>query len=468
MDAEVASVAIRFDPDHKPDEGGWGLVDKLGNKLTEPKYWFVKKIDEDLYLVDVTPGLKKNAIHKDGKLIFKENFQTLYDYRNGYFIVGNTIAKTKDNPTRYPKGMLHVSGRVVLKIEYDDIIWDEKTKDELYIKRKGHIGFAKARIEDFVRVEFDVTMDSLWNGTRNTVCDGCIFSNGIDIEGNGCGKLFKKSFRERAVSGYCEYRKGTAAKPSVYERRRIEYWREEMRKSSPLREPMALLRKFVAERLDGDVDKLKDFDLRLLKDDAEFAGIPDAVCIMTFVDVYGRQLFDSHGRLALRSSKILNESFWGTTIVEDDYMMFHQYKHTEEQKQAVRECAKLCNTMGNLWFDPAPLISYKQNRYYFDETLKNLCDALGHYNYEPRKKDDFLNAYIHSGDIMLIYDLKLEYFKDENGFVKKVFDGTNFNFHTTPASDFFKILEQYMRVCKEFLPKRTERIVEEIKGMLER
>ena len=57
----VDGVAIGFSLDHKPDEGGWGLLDEQGNKITEFKYWYIEPFaGHNLYCVYVTPGLRKN------------------------------------------------------------------------------------------------------------------------------------------------------------------------------------------------------------------------------------------------------------------------------------------------------------------------------------------------------------------------------------------------------------------------
>lgn len=464
----VDGVAIRFNANHKPDEGGWGLVDEQEHELTGFKYWFIQRLDYDLYLVDVTPGLKKNVIRSDGKLIFAENFDSFYEYKNGYLIVGNTIRKTDDHPTRYLKGMLHVGGRTGLKIQYDDITWVNGSDERLIIKREGRVGYAIARLVDFTRVEFDVTMDELWHGTAYSICDGCIFSNGIDIEGHGCGKLFMESFRDRIFSGKCEYKKKKASEPSVYERRRMEYWREQMRKANPLKEHKDLLKKFVMEKLDWDIDKLKTLDLRTLKEDKDYDKLADAVCAVAMGDVFGKQLIDGHGRMMVRNMQIMHESFWGTRIdvKDDDYLMFHKYQFTEEQKQQVRECAKLCNTIGNLWFDPEYFITYKKDRFYFDRTLTNLCNALRDYKYEPRDKDVFLKKYIHGEYMRLLSDMMLDYFAGD-GEVLQIFEAVPFNFNTTPASVYFGILEKYMEVCKDFIEWRSGEMVKKLRDALE-
>ena len=70
-----------------------------------------------------------------------------------------------------------------------------------------------ADLKDFIKVE-DNFPD---RGVNGTVCEGCIYANGIQGKGEGCGRLFIKSFRERYLKGRCEYRKTDIAKPSFFE-----------------------------------------------------------------------------------------------------------------------------------------------------------------------------------------------------------------------------------------------------------
>ena len=38
----IDGVAIGFRLNHKPKEGGWGLLNEKGEKITEFKYWFIE------------------------------------------------------------------------------------------------------------------------------------------------------------------------------------------------------------------------------------------------------------------------------------------------------------------------------------------------------------------------------------------------------------------------------------------
>ncbi|MBR1549754.1 MAG: WG repeat-containing protein [Bacteroidales bacterium] len=215
----VDGVAIGFRLDHKPDEGGWGLLNERGEKITDFKYWHIERfVERNLYIACVTPGLRKNLMRNDGTLVFKESYQDIYknSYKGGYVIASNTIRKTSAAPNRYPKGLLHTKGEVLLPVEYDDIQWVKGREDILCIKREGYIGYVCALYNGQTGIELDVTLPGLWMGVKGTVCEGCIYSKCIDSEGKGCGKLFLRSFRDRNLSGECEYRKRSLTEPSLF------------------------------------------------------------------------------------------------------------------------------------------------------------------------------------------------------------------------------------------------------------
>ena len=125
-----------------------------------------------------------------------------------------------------------------------------------------------ADLKDFINVEDNFP----YRGVSGTVCEGCIYANGIQGKGEGCGRLFIKSFRERYLKGRCEYRKTDIAKPSFFEEMDMYHKKIEKEKVEKACDTYALnkLKKFVAERLDGDIKKLKDFDFYTLREDTEF------------------------------------------------------------------------------------------------------------------------------------------------------------------------------------------------------
>ena len=70
-----------------------------------------------------------------------------------------------------------------------------------------------ADIQDFIEVEDNFP----FRGVEGTICEGCVYAGGIQKKGEGCGRLFTKSFRDRYLKGCCEYRKTDLFTPSQFE-----------------------------------------------------------------------------------------------------------------------------------------------------------------------------------------------------------------------------------------------------------
>lgn len=460
----VDGVAIGFRLDHRTNEGGWGLLNVQGEKVTEFKYWYIEPFaGHYLYLVDVTPSRRKNLMWNDGTLVFAENFHTIFknSYRNGYVIVSNTIPKTKTTPTPYPKGLVHINGEVLLNVEYDDIHWMAGYDDILWIKRKGYIGYVRVFYGEHIGIEIDVTLPNLWIGVKGTICEGCIYSKGIDPEGNGCGKLFARSFRDRNLAGRCEYRKRSLTEPSEFELRRILYWKEQRRIADPVFEHCKLLCEFVEEHLDGDIERLKTFDLRRMIGDphydnpqsasnhVRYLNISRAICVMAFHDVYGREMFDSKGRFSRECGFIMDDNLL-------DIKKIYDHSLSDDPHSA------LFFNVGNIWYDPSNLIGYPHGMY-FDQSLLNLKQTLEKYKYKPRKNELFKKKYIEQGGFgQLMHDLLMDDFFDYYT-PEPVMGEVRVNFNYTKPLEFNELMNKYFSICQKVIPHRATLVIDKLR-----
>ena len=463
----VDGVAIGFRFDHKTNEGGWGLLNEQGEKVTEFKYWYIEPFaGRNLYLVDVTPALRKNLMWNDGTLVFGDSYQVIYksSYRNGYVIVGDTIPKTKMTPTRYPKGLVHINGEVLLAVEYDDINWMDNYDDILLIKRKGYIGYVRALYGEHIGIEIDVTLPNIWIGVKGTICEGCIYSKSIDSEGNGCGKLFKRSFRDRNLAGRCEYRKRSLTEPSEFEQRRILYWKEQKRIADPVFEHWKLLCEFIEEHLDGDLERLKTFDLRRMVGDphydnpqlasnhVRYLNISRAICVMAFHDVYGREMFDGKGWFSRECDFIMDDNLLNIKKI---------YDHNLSDDPL----STLLFNVGNIWYDPSNLIGYSHGLY-FDQSLLNLKHTLENYKYKPKKNEHFKKRYIDYGGFeQLMHDLLMDDFLDYY-IPKPAMGEVAVNFNYTKLSVVNELMNKYFSICQKVIPHRATLMIDKLKKNL--
>lgn len=484
-------VAIVFHYDRKPNEGGWGLVNEQGDEVCDCKYWHIKLLAGSLYLVQVTPGGKENLMWNDGKLIFKESYGSLFGYRHGYIIACNTIRKTKSTPTRYLHGLLHVRGEVLLPVEYDRIGWMKDYEDILYTARDGFIGYVKALYGKHIGIELNVELPNMWFGVKGTVCEGCIYTRGIDFEGKGCGRLFTKSFRERNLRGRCEYRKTKLNEPSMAERQAKERWQIILRLENPFREPRQLVNDFIVEHLNGDIDGLINYDFSQLmgmKRYGETQGyacyhntkLVRAISTIVFNDIAPKNvMFDKKiGTLILYPSALITDTIWGSQV--GDWFSMPSFFHIQDLKglaQRIIPCAKLCKTIGNLYLQPWSFSEYRNShavgRFLVDHMLKDLHETLVNnkgskkMNILVRDSKPFFEPYRGTSgwELLvkrwLIEDVLIDYY----GFPEPITDEITINKYT-PQNVYIKVLEQCLSLCYELIPKRSVRMVQRLKERL--
>ena len=485
-------VAIVYYYDRKPDEGGWGLVDEQGNEVCECKYWYIELLAGSLYRVQVTPGGKKNLMWNDGKLIFKESYGSLYGYRHGYIIASNTIRKTKTTPTRYLKGLLHVRGDVLLPVEYDQIEWVKDRDDMLYTARKGYIGYVKALYGEHVGIELDVELPNMWFGVKGTVCEGCIYTRGIDYEGKGCGRLFTKSFRDRNLRSRCEYRKTKLNEPSQFERQVIERWKLILRLEDPYKEPRQLVKDFIEEKLDGDINGLVNYDFGQLKDMERYGNtrgysftiyktdLVRAIATVIFDDLAPKEvMFDKKwGTLVQDPSPIIPEILWGSQVGDWFYMpAFFHCKEPKALAQRIIPCASLCRTIGNLSWGPVTLFRSKIKSDIEPITIINSFAELHNTlakgqegqasGSNKKKKVTFFDPYYGKAgwDLLvrrlMVDSVLVDYYGNPNPF----FDATP-NYQLSAQNAYLKVLDQCINLCHELIPARSKRMVQRLKEKL--
>lgn len=487
----IDGVAIAFGHLEKPEGGRWGLIDEQGNEITEFCYWYIEHMGGNLYKAQVTAGGKENLMWKDGKLIFKESYGSLFGYRHGYIIASNTIRKTKTTPTRYLYGLLHVRGEVLLPLEYDRIGWMKDCDDILYTARDGYIGYIKALYGEHIGIELDVQMPNMWFGVKGTICEGCIYSRGIDFEGKGCGRLFTKSFRQRNLKGRCEYRKTKPNEPSMAERKAKERWQIILRLEDPFKEPRQLLKDFIDEHLEGDINGLINYDFSQIMGVKRYGdtqgyscyhntNLVRAIATIAFDDIASKEvMFDKkYGTLALQPSALITDTIWGNQVGDWFFMpAFFHCKDLRELGQRIIPCAALCKTIGNLYLQPNYMLGYRHStvvgRFLIDHMLKDLHDTLVNKSgsksmksavsgsksfFEPYQGTEGWNLLVKR---WMIEDVLIDYY----GFPEPITDELTINKYT-PQSVYLRVLEQSMSLCYELIPNRSNRMVERLKEKL--
>lgn len=366
---------------------------------------------------------------------------------------------------------------------------EEPTEGEIaHLSSMIHKLADDADLKDFINVEDNFP----WMGVKGYICEGCIYANGIKGKGEGCGRLFIKSFRERYLKGRCEYRKTDIAKPSQFEEMDKYHKKIEKEKVEKACDTFALnmLKKFVAKQLDGDIKRLKYFDFNSLKNDTEFgddrgltvAGIETmlmkSVLTLAFADAYPDFTYESMDKHKYKADTInITNTIFGIHF-EDYYKALDDYDVPADLRERVIQFGRKEHTIGNTMVLPFGLHQMRDSkplgRGYTDVFLTEfykmmigakkcnwkLLDALN------LKKKEVVAFRTEENFNKITHELMLDDFLDEEGKPKQVFQGL-FSFDKGIDRDIYiQAATEFLDFCEPFIDKRADRIIEKLETIL--
>lgn len=332
-----------------------------------------------------------------------------------------------------------------------------------------------------------------WEGPLGTICDGCIYSKSINSKGEGCGRLFQKSFRENVIKRYCEYYKNSLEEPSSFEEMAVYKQKQKIDTEEKQSDVYAirLLKEFIAEKLDGDIDKLKDFDLSTLKDDSKYgdydisrANIAKAVMSLAFGGEWPELNVDSINHYDYRLEPICHyQNIFGANIMDQYFKGLQKLNPSPDLHQRAVKCAHLSYNIGNLiilpnkFNDKESLSNYRINskfRGYMDSYLKTIYDVMT----EQKKQDLHMKGILYKNRKLMvayqgeegfekfIHAMMLEAFVNDLCQPKKIFRGIWSGMKDLDNDTYLEAVEEYIAFCNDFIPNRAERIINRIKPMI--
>lgn len=340
--------------------------------------------------------------------------------------------------------------------------------------------------DEDIDIDFEVDDNFPWTGIEGRICDGCIYSRGIVGKGEGCGRLFQKSFRERYVRGVCEYRKTDLFVPSEAEKRKK---REDAKAKDTAEKQtdifaLRLLREFIDEILDGDIDKLVTFDLSTIVENRKYherlawqSPILQSVMVLAFGDAYPELNVDSTAHLKFRIDQINTyQRLLGSNIMDQYFKRMDKFNPTPEQFQRALRVAHLSECIGNYWVMPNKFgIDYKDKyKGYFDQVLNAIYGCM----VDAPKKDRVMQGKLYSSRKLMpdyhgedgfhkfIVNMMLDDFVDDEKKPKKVFMGVWSMMKELDAKTYFDAVDEYCSFVESFILKRGERIVHKLKYIL--
>lgn len=333
-----------------------------------------------------------------------------------------------------------------------------------------------------------------WTGVNNSICEGCIFSTDINGEPFGCGKLKTVEFRNNYTNGECRDRKENAEDESANEfcARLKREREEEFRLKTSGEYARCLLKDFIREHLDGNIDNILNFDFGTLKEDKKYGPIKGPGMVVNFaivksiaevafrdywpdlnvetLDEYQYQVSNLIQYQRLSGARI--QKGWFKTIKE----YFPQDEGLAEMSEALHS---LTGCIGNFVVWPNKsciglLVSDYKMRGYYDKLFLAMYDVMTGESKINFEVFDALNAnrklfkeYQGAGGFTaMMRNNLLEDFMDENGKPLQLFDGVSnsardFRPELLPAA-----IKQYHDFMGPMVEKRSKEILKRLKSKL--
>ena len=346
-----------------------------------------------------------------------------------------------------------------------------------------------ADIQDFFEVEDNFP----YTGVDGSICEGCIYAGGIQKKGEGCGRLFTKSFRDRYLKGRCEYRKTDLFTPSRFEemdKYRKEKAKEKEEKSSDVY-ALRIVKDFVEEKLGGDIDKLRDFDLETLREDEKYgkdfgpkSELAKSIMALVFGSVWPNLTVDSINHYEYSCSQMVHfQNLLGSNILDQYFKGMEKFCPSKEQFERALRVAHLLDSIGNLWVLPNKLndkdsmAGYKDTpkyRGYMDRYLQAMYAVF----MEEKRPDMHLKGIFYKnrkvmtdyqgaeGWTRFVGNMMLQDFVDESGKPKEIFDYVWSYMKDLDRESYFKSVDKFCTFCEETIPKRADQIISVLKTIM--
>ena len=476
----------------------WGLIDENGEPRGDFKYTFIEPWGEGFYKCEI--GNKKNILRRDGTEVLKVWFDTVSHVKERVFVIGNTIRKTKDHPTLYPYGLASVTGDILIPLIFDSLQWKKDIFNPfLYgkIKEKAYLVLLNGSIIDpegghLPDIYFGQTDSFNWKGPKHTVCDGCIFTDGINERGEGCRKLNKEQFRQAVYEGVCKHYKQDEFEQSVQDK--LDEYQEKQTREKEAKQSdefaINLVKDFIRDVLNGNVSKLASFDFTRLRSDTKFGdcggyafspaktSIMKAIMSLVSKDVWPEISYDSFDVYGVEAAPINTYAMLLGVPIGNNFKGLREFRPSAELLD--RACAfyRLTNTIGNYMVVPGGTTlareRVRRDQRYIDSFLqaflfainnpkKGSLDILGVINHQ---KKIFAPYRSEEGFISLCRKLYLDDYLDENGKPKSMFYGVWSDQKGLTREQYVEAVEQYFNVCEPIITRRSEKIVQKLKEVI--
>jgi len=337
--------------------------------------------------------------------------------------------------------------------------------------------------DDDIDFKVELSDNFPWNGVKGTVCEGCFYANTIIGKGEGCSQLPKDEFRDIHFSGICEHWKKDANTPSLFEEEQIREQIKQDKQTGVF--ALNMVKDFIKERLGGDINLLRDFDLRTLSSDDKYGAdnmlsrmkIVRAIMSLAFADCWPNLNYDSIEHYKYNSGYInYTSDIFGGSILDEYFKGMDKYHPSREQHLRAVKVNHMMDTIGNLMVTPhkAPIGSYGSAYRYADKYLQAMYDV---FTEKKTASKNLKNAFWQNCKMMKDYQGEVGYYKfirnmmledyvDGNGLPMEIFDNVRCWQNDLGRDDYFRAVEKFCTFCDVAIPKRGERIIEKLKTII--
>lgn len=247
-----------------------------------------------------------------------------------------------------------------------------------------------------------------------------------------------------------------------------------------------LLRDFIKEKLGGDIQKLKTYDLTTLDEDRKYgstnhteAPIVKAVMVVAFGDIWPELSIDKINRGPYKCATIQTyQNLLGINMCNQYFKGMQKFAPSVSQFQRALKVARLTYSVGNLWVLPghgtiSNRILDNSYRYYMDKFLKNIFDIMtGQKRVDKTLQSAIDNSpqmkpyYGEKGFQKFIHDMMLEEYVDYYCKPMEIFDFVWSSMKNLDRDKYFKAVNQYCSFCEKAFVKRAEKIVDKLENVL--
>lgn len=478
----------------------WGLVDSDGNNLSEFKYTYIEPWGEGYYKCEI--GTQKNLLRADGSEILSQWFNDVFQVYNGFFEIGITIRKSKNNPqTKYLSGLANVNGDIIFPPIFEQMRWlDVVTKEALYgeLNGKAYVLLLNGGIYDPERAHLPqknkISDNFPWDGPKNTICDGCIYSKGIKEKAEGCGRLFKKSFRQNVVKGECEFYKTELNTPSYFEEKKKREQQEAILKAKKVSNIYArnLVLSFIKDKLDGNIKNLVDFNFKELKNDNKYGdcggyafstektSIVKAIMSIAFSEVWPNISYEAFDKLEYEADIVNTFSMLFGLPLGENFKGLQKFRPSAEILDRVWTFYRQHYTIGNfvVWPMNKASLALCRNKMgrkyqYIDSFIKALHTACcntkkGNKDLLQITKSKKFNEYrSNDGFALMCNRLMLDDYLDHRGNPKPIFEGIWSDQKDLSRDEYFNAVNNYLDFCEKIIYDRSKKIINKLKIALD-